>query len=109
MQQHILVRGKTNKLLEKPDRMRNGEPGPCASGGNLTPRVLARELASQLCHSTLSAAWARGPSGLFLSHVVLGVLHTGQELLGRKEYVHFWWRGSTAGKYWAVLDADGTP
>lgn len=34
---------------------------------------------------------------------------TGQELLGREEYVHFQWRRSTEGKYCAVLHADGTP
>lgn len=65
------------------------------------------------CISALSQHAQRcvdsGTQWAFLSHVVLGVLHTGQELLGREEYVHFWWRGSTAGKYCAVLDADGTP
>lgn len=65
MQRHILVRGKTNKPLEKTDRMRNVEAGPCAGRGNLTPCVLARELTSWPCHSMLSAAWAQGPCGLF--------------------------------------------
>lgn len=50
-----------------------------------------------------------GTQWAFLSRVVLDVLHAGQQLLSREEYVHFWWRGSTAGKYCAGFDADGTP
>lgn len=71
MQQHILMRGKTNKALEKTDRRRNGEPGPCASRGKLTPCTLAKGLASQLLSQHVQPRLDLGAQWAFLSDAVL--------------------------------------
>ena len=106
MLQHILVRGKTNKLLEKTERMRNGEPGPHASKGNLTPRMRARELASRLCHSTVSTAWTRAPVGFSKSRC--GRAMQGRSCLAERGMCIWGGGANTSEKYCAVLGADGT-